>query len=95
MARQKTVIPSFTSESAEALWWEKYRADVEADLRAALRESGSVQPREVMTKGHKKKFLPVSLRLAGKDLDAARKIAEDRGIRYQDYIQTLASRRGE
>ena len=95
MPRQKTIVPSFSSEKAEAAWWEKHRADVEADLRAVLRERATVSPREIMTKGHKKKFLPVSLRLVGEDLDAARKIAEDRGIAFQDYMQTLVTRRGQ
>ena len=66
---------------------------VEADLRAALRDCQTAPLLEVMTKGHKRKFLPVTLRLVGEDLDAARKIAEDRGIGYEAYIQTLVTRR--
>jgi predicted DNA binding CopG/RHH family protein len=87
--RQKLVIPSFSSERAEAAWWDTNRAAVEADLRATLRQSQKAQPREVMTPGFKKKFLPANLRLAGADLDAARKIAEDRGIGYEAYLKSL------
>jgi len=87
----KTVVPSFHSERAEAAWWEKHRADVEAGLRAAMRDCKTAPPREVITKGHKRKLLPAALRLTGEDLDAARKIAEDRGIAYEAYIKLLAN----
>lgn len=89
VAKKKLVVPPFSSERAEAAWWEKHRAEVEADLRAALRASQAAPAREVMTKGHKKKFLPVNVQLTGEDLDAARKIAEDMGIAYQTYIKQL------
>jgi len=41
-----------------------------------------------MTPGYKKKFVPVAIGLSGADLDAARKIAEDRGIGYEAYIKS-------
>ncbi len=83
------VIPHFNSERAETAWWDKNRADVEADLRQVLRDKAKAQPRVVMTPGYKKKFVPVSVSLTGADLDAARKIAEDRGIGYEAYIKSL------
>jgi predicted DNA binding CopG/RHH family protein len=83
------VIPSFNSERAETAWWDKNRAEVEAHLRQVLREKSKAQPRVVMTPGYKKKFVPVSIGLTGADLDAARKIAEDRGIGYETYIKSL------
>lgn len=42
-----------------------------------------------MTPGFKRKLRPVSITLTGTDLDAARKIAEDRGIGFQAYIKQL------
>jgi predicted DNA binding CopG/RHH family protein len=83
------VIPSFSSERAETAWWDKNRADVEADLRRVLREKAKAPPRVVMTPGYKKKFVPVNVGLSGADLDAARKIAEHRGIGYEAYIKSL------
>jgi predicted DNA binding CopG/RHH family protein len=83
------VIPSFSSERAETAWWDKNRADVEAHLRRALRDKARAQPRVVMTPGYKRKLVPVSIGLTGADLDAARKIAEDRGIGYETYIKSL------
>lgn len=83
------IIPSFTSERAEAAWWDRNRAAVEADLRAIVRRGQKAPPREVMTPGYKRKLVPVNFRLTGSDLDAARKIAEDRGMAYADYIKSL------
>ena len=83
------VIPAFNSERAETAWWDKNRAEVESDLRRVLREKAKAPPRVVMTPGYKKKFVPVSIGLTGADLDAARKIAEDRGIAYETYIKSL------
>ncbi len=82
-------VPTFNSERAETAWWDRNRTEVEACLRAILREKKKAQPRVVMTPGYKKKFVPVPVTLAGSDLDAARKIAEDRGISYQVYIRSL------
>ena len=42
-----------------------------------------------MTPGFKKKFVQTVAKLNGADLDAARKIAEDRGIAYEIYIKSL------
>jgi predicted DNA binding CopG/RHH family protein len=92
LPRAKTIIPSFTSEKAETAWWDQNRLAVEADLRAVLRELQTASPREVMTRGYKKKLVPVAVRLTGNDLDAARKIAEDRGISCQAYIQFLTNK---
>jgi len=83
------VIPSFSSERAETAWWDKNRTEVEAHLRHVLRNKAKTPPRVVMTPGYKKKFVPVTIGLTGQDLDAARKIAEDRGIAYETYIQSL------
>jgi predicted DNA binding CopG/RHH family protein len=86
------VIPSFSSERAETAWWDKNRAEVEAHLRHVLRDKAKAQPRVVMTPGYKKKFVPVAIGLTGADLDAARKIAEDRGIAYETYIKSLLTK---
>ena len=90
MPRKKLVIPSFRSEAEEAVWWEKHRATVEAELRTALRESRTVSLKEVLAQASRKKeLLPVTIRLASEDIDAARQLADDRGIGYQTYIKLL------
>ncbi len=86
------IIPSFPSERAETAWWDKNRTIVEAHLRSVLRDNAKAPAKEVMTRGYKKKFIPVVVRLTGDDLDAARKIAEYRGIAYDSYIALLLAR---
>jgi predicted DNA binding CopG/RHH family protein len=90
MPRKKLVIPSFTSEREEAAWWEKHRATVEADLRAAMRGGKTVALHDVMARaGRKKELLPVTIRLASDDIATARQLADDKGIGYQTYIKLL------
>lgn len=90
MATRRLVIPKFGSESEEAAWWEKHRAAVEADLRAAMRGGKTLSIQEVMDQSRRKKeLLPVTIRLASEDIATARQLAEDNGIGYQTYIKLL------
>jgi len=92
LSAPRPVIPSFSSERAEAAWWDKNRAVVEAHLRNILHDKANAPPKVVMTPGYKKKLVPANARLTGADLDAARKIAEDRGIAYEAYIKSLLTK---
>jgi predicted DNA binding CopG/RHH family protein len=90
MSRKKLVIPTFESEREESLWWKKYRAAVEADLRAAMRKGKTVSLDDVMSQARRKKqLLPVTIRLASEDIAAARQLADNKGIGYQTYIKVL------
>ena len=90
MPNKKLVIPSFQSESAEAARWQKHRAAVEEDLRAAMRERKTVSLDEIVAQSRRKnELLPVTIRLASEDIAAARQLADDRGIGYQTYIKLL------
>jgi hypothetical protein len=90
MASKKLVIPSFRNESDEAAWWEKHRATVEADLRAAMRGGETMSLGDVMGQVRRKKeLLPVTIRLASEDIATARQLADRNGIGYQTYIKLL------
>jgi predicted DNA binding CopG/RHH family protein len=90
MASKKLVIPSFRNESEEAAWWEKHRATVEADLRAAMRKGETMSLGDVMGQVRRKKeLLPVTIRLASEDIATARQLADSNGIGYQTYIKLL------
>jgi predicted DNA binding CopG/RHH family protein len=90
MPRKKLVIPTFKDERHEAVWWEKHRATVEADLRAAMRDNKTISLQDILTRSPRgKELLPVTIRLAQDDLDAARRLATDQGIGYQTYIKIL------
>jgi len=89
MPRKKLVIPSFKSEREETVWWQKHRATVETDLRAAMREGKTLSLHDVMQSGQKKQLLPVTIRLASEDIAAARQLADRKGVGYQTYIKLL------
>ncbi len=90
MAAKKLAIPRFKDEDEEAAWWEKHRAAVEADLRAAMRDGKTMSLQDVMAQARRKKeLLPVTIRLASEDIATARQLADDRGIGYQTYIKLL------
>jgi predicted DNA binding CopG/RHH family protein len=90
MARKKLVVPSFKSEREEAAWWDKHRAEVEADLRVAMREGKTISLNDVLAQARRaKELLPVTIRLAIDDVATARQLADDKGIGYQTYIKLL------
>jgi hypothetical protein len=51
----KLVIPPFKTEREEADWWERHRAEVEADMRAAIRAGKTIPLREVLIQASRKK----------------------------------------
>jgi predicted DNA binding CopG/RHH family protein len=84
MPAKKLVIPAFKSERQEAAWWEKHRASVEADLRAAMRDNKTLSLADVLSHARQKRELrPVTIRLPSEDIAAARRLANDKGIGYQ------------
>jgi predicted DNA binding CopG/RHH family protein len=90
MPRKKLVIPSVKGEREEAAWWEKHRAEVEADLRLAMRGGATVSLSDVLSQAKRKRDLqPVTIRLASEDIVTARRLADDKGIGYQTYIKLL------
>lgn len=71
---KKLIVPSFKSEREEAAWWDKYRAEVEADLRLAMREIKTISLSAILSQAkRKKKLLPV----ASEDIANARQLADD------------------
>ena len=90
MPRKKLVIPSFRNEVQEAAWWETHRAEVETDLRRAMRERKTISLKDVLAQAKRKQeLLPVTIRLASEDIATARQLAGDKGIGYQTYIKLL------
>ena len=90
MAANKLLIPAFKNETEEVAWWEKHRAEVEADLRDAIRGRKTISLRDVMVEARRKKvLLPVTIRLPSEDVATAKRLADDKGIGYQTYIKLL------
>ena len=86
---KKLTIPIFRNER-EAAWWDKHRAEVEADLRKAIREGNTTTLTAVLNQAKVKKALrPVTIRLPVEDVTTAQQLAAAKGIGYQTYIKLL------
>ncbi len=75
MPGKKTVIPKFRSEKEEAEWWDSHPEVATRLLKQALKQ-GTVQRRPGETR-------IVTMRIPVRDLEAARQLAERKGLPYQ------------
>lgn len=80
----KQRIPRFKSEKEEAEWWDTHPEFI-AELFLKARKEGKIK-RLPVVRGVTK---PVTIRLPMADIEAAREIAERRGVPYQTYIKGL------
>lgn len=80
----RLVIPSFTSESEEAEWYQAHKREVEKDFLRAWREGNTFR-------GAAKNptLRSVTIRLPADDIQRAQKQASERGVGYQTYIRML------
>jgi predicted DNA binding CopG/RHH family protein len=90
MAKAKmkpAVIPKFSSEAEEAAWWDAHRSEIELEIRQRMRQKRPMTL-DSMLQGAKLSQ-PVTLRIATKDLETARRLAARKGVGYQTYIKML------
>jgi predicted DNA binding CopG/RHH family protein len=90
MAKTSTkpvVVPKFSSEADEAAWWDAHRSQVETEIRQRMRQKRPLTLGSLLQ--GKKPTQPVTLRIAKEDLETARRLAAQRGLRYQTYIKML------
>jgi predicted DNA binding CopG/RHH family protein len=89
---RKMVIPRFGSTSAEALWFDKNRKRLEADMTRRLAAGDTVTLVEALAQSAAKenaKLKPVTIRMQPDDLEIARRLAAAKGLPYQTYIKVL------
>ena len=84
---KQTIIPKFTSEAEEAAWWDAHRSEIEAEIRQRMKQERPLTLDNLLR--GKKPSQPVTLRIATKDLETARRLAARKGIGYQTYIKML------
>ena len=77
-------MPGFRSEREEAAWWDAH-PEVITELFLKARKEGRIKRLPVVRGATK----PVTIRMQVADVEAARKIAERRGVPYQTYIKGL------
>jgi hypothetical protein len=85
----QVVIPKFSSEAEEAAWWDTHRSEIEAEIRKRIRKKKPLTLGNLLRGG--KPSQPVTLRVSQDDLETARRLAAQRGLRYQTYIKMLLS----
>jgi predicted DNA binding CopG/RHH family protein len=81
------VIPKFSRESEEAAWWDAHRSEIEAEIRQRVKQKRPLTLRSLLQ--GEKPSQPVTLRIATKDLETARRLAARKGVGYQTYIKML------
>ena len=81
MSRKKSAIPKFRSEKEEAKWWDAHPEVATRLLRKALQQ-GTVQRRLGESR-------IVTMRIPLRDLEAARELADRKGLPYQTYMKML------
>jgi len=87
-ARMKqAVIPKFSSEAEEAAWWDAHRSEVEAEIRQRMKRKRPLTLGSLLQGA--KPSQPITLRIATKDLETARRLAARKGVGYQTYIKML------
>ena len=87
MAKErKTIIPKFTSEAQDARWHDRHKRELESAVERRVKEGSTVTLRQAVARA---KLRAVTIRLATEDIDRARGLAAQKGIRYQTYIKIL------
>ncbi|MGA3197229.1 MAG: CopG family antitoxin [Terriglobales bacterium] len=81
------VIPKFSRESEEAAWWDAHRSEIEAEIRQRIKQKRPATLGSLLQGA--KPSQPVTLRIATKDLETARRLAARKGVGYQTYIKML------
>jgi len=84
---RQAVIPEFSSEAEEATWWDTHRSEIEAEIRQRMKQKRPLTLGNLMEEV--KPSRPVTLRIPKEDLETARRLAAQKGLRYQTYIKML------
>jgi predicted DNA binding CopG/RHH family protein len=74
-------VPKFKSEAEEASWWDAH-PDFIAEQFVKAAKAGKI------VRGSPKSQ-SMSIRIPSKDMEAARRLAERKGLPYQTYIKML------
>jgi hypothetical protein len=84
MMATRSTIPRFKSERQEAEWWDTH-PEVITELFLKAKKEGKIK-RLPTVRGATKSL---TIRMPIADIEAAREIAEKRGLPYQTYIKGL------
>lgn len=77
-------VPQFKSEKEEAEWW-----DAHPEVITELFMRAKVKGRIKRLPASRAETKPITLRMPVADIEAARQMAEKRGLPYQTYLKGL------
>ena len=82
MTNKKTAtVPKFKSELEEATWWDTHPDFIADQFERAAKEGRLIRGVP--------KSQSVTIRFPAKDVETARKLAQQKGLPYQTYIKML------
>jgi predicted DNA binding CopG/RHH family protein len=77
--------PEFTSEAEEAAWWDSHPHETLAIFEQAAKDGTLGRG----TLGRRARTAATSIRLDTADIELAKTIARERGLRYQTYLKMI------
>jgi predicted DNA binding CopG/RHH family protein len=80
-AAKTTTIPKFKSEAEEAAWWDAHPDFIVGQFEKAAKEGRLL--RGIL------KSKSVTIRISIRDLEAAQRLADRKGLPYQTYMKML------
>jgi predicted DNA binding CopG/RHH family protein len=81
----KLVAPKFKSRAEELAWYDQHWQDLEREMEKAIKTGTAIKGLPVPNP----RLVPVTIRILEQDLSAARRLAAEKGMRYQTYIPVL------
>ncbi len=78
--KKSVAIPKFRSEAEEAKWWDSQPEAATKIMKAAVKSGRARRPVPLKT---------VTMRLPAPDIQAAKELAQEKGLPYQTYIKML------
>lgn len=86
---KKLVVPKFATEAEEAKWWDEHMDVVGENLIAGLKNGTAHRggPGRVLQEHRESRNITIRMPLA--DLQAAREMAQEKGLPYQTYMKML------
>jgi len=82
-------VPKFTTEAAEARWWDRNIKMVEKELAAALKRGTAQRGTAQRLVREARESKNITIRIPVAEIQRARVLAEKKGIGYQTYMKML------
>jgi hypothetical protein len=88
---KKPRVPKFRSESEEAEWWDRHRAETARWMEDAVAAGQTTTLSAVLERARRRSSVTpaVSIRMDPDDIARARSLAAKKGLRYETFLKML------